>query len=403
MSAVRILKAYPILSSNGLPTVEVFVQLQSGAQAHAAAPKGQSCGIFERRDLRDNDGVRVAKALQLFEYIVAPTIIGRLSEDHLDIDSQLHTMLHDGALLPANITLPISIALALAHSKEINQPFAHYIGGIAHRGPAPIPCINMINGGVHGKNPALFQEYLVLPQGADSFAQGISWAIDVCTSLKNLLIAKDMFAGVGDEGGFCIKSSDPLLPLRFLEEAISKSQLDDTKVALGIDCAASGYKKKDGYHNFPGCTGVKTAGHIRDFLLDITDKYDLAYIEDPFADNDLAAWRDFDVEAHIIGDDLFATDVKRLSKLSHDVATNGIMIKPNQIGTLSETIKTVSHARLLGYNTVFAHRSSDTEDTWIAELALGFQADLVKFGNIVRGERTAKYNTLLRSFSVHSL
>ena len=403
MSAIRTLKAYPILSSNGIPTLEVFVELQSGVTAHAAAPKGQSCGAYERYDLRDKDGIRISGALHLFEYTVAPAIIGRSSEDHLSIDLLLNTMQHEDKSLPANITVPISMALALAHSKELNQPFPHYIGGIAHRGPAPIPCINMINGGIHGKNPVLFQEYLVLPQGADSFAQGISWTIDVCDQLKKILSEKNLLVGVGDEGGFCLSSSDALLPLELLTEAIQKSGLDHTQVSLGIDCAASGYKTQNGYKDSPGCKGLRDSDFIRTFLIDVATKYDLAYIEDPFSENDIDAWANLDVEAHIIGDDLFATNVKRLSTLAHKTSTNGIMIKPNQIGTLADTIKTVSHARLLGYNTVFAHRSSDTEDTWIADLALGFQADLVKFGNIVRGERTAKYNTLLRAFNVQSL
>lgn len=379
------------------------MELQSGTTAHAAAPKGQSCGAYERHDLRDKDGMRISQALHLFEYTVAPAIIGRSSEEHLSIDLLLNTMQHEDKPLPANITVPISIALALAHSKELNQSFPHYVGGIAHKGPAPIPCVNMINGGIHGKNPVLFQEYLVLPQGADSFAQGISWTIDVCNELKKLLCAKDLFAGVGDEGGFCIHSSDALLPLELLTESIKNAGLDNTQVSLGIDCAASGYKTQNGYKDFPGCGGIQDSEAIRSFLIDVTEKYDIAYIEDPFSEDDIDAWANLDVEAHIIGDDLFATNVARLSALAHKTSTNGIMIKPNQIGTLADTIKTVSHARLLGYNTVFAHRSSDTEDTWIAELALGFQADLVKFGNIVRGERTAKYNTLLRAFNVQGL
>ena len=403
MSAIRTLKAYPILSSNGLPTLEVFVELESGVTAHAAAPKGQSRGTYERDDLRDADGVRISKALQLFEYVVAPAIIGRKSEEHLDVDAMLYSMEHNGNPLPSNITVPISIALAIAHSKELQQPLPHYIGGIAHKGPAPIPCINMVNGGVHGKNPLLFQEYLVLPQGANSFAQGLSWAIDVCENLKKLLIEKDLYAGVGDEGGFCVRSSNPLLPLDLLSESITKAGLNSTQVSLGIDCAASGYKRPQGYQDYPGCPGIQPSEKIHEFLIDLSQKYDLSYIEDPFSEDDISAWGSFNMEAHIIGDDLFATNAVRLDNLAHKTATNGIMIKPNQIGTLSETIKTVSHARLLGYNTVFAHRSSDTEDTWIAELALGFQADLVKFGNIVRGERTSKYNTLLRAFSVQSL
>lgn len=404
MSSIRALDAYPVLSSNGMPTLEVRVTLQSGVTAHAAAPKGQSCGIFERSELRDEDGLRVSKALRIFEYTVAPAIIGRDSAEHLAVDRMLLEMRHDGKPIPSNVTLPISIALALAHSQEVQQPLEHYIGGIAHKGPEPIPCINMINGGIHGKNPLVFQEYLIVPQGASSFSQSITWAIDICEQLKRILSKKGLFSGVGDEGGFCVNTDDPTAPLDLLAEAIHAAKLNSQQVALGIDCAASGYRTAPGiYENFPGIPGQKEAPAVRDLLLKIAQNYELAYIEDPFAEDDVSAWQSFDVEAHIIGDDLFATNLKRLSTLAHQTAANGIMIKPNQVGTLMHTIETVQHARLLGYNTVFAHRSADTEDTWIASLALGFQADLIKFGNIVRAERTAKYNTLLRAFNIRNL
>ncbi|MCY4414586.1 MAG: phosphopyruvate hydratase [Alphaproteobacteria bacterium] len=402
MSSIRSLSAYSVLSSNGMPTVEVKITLQSGITAHAAAPKGQSCGKFEKTEHRDQDGLRVSEALRMCEFTVAPAFIGRDSADHLDLDKTLMSLAHDGKPLPSNVTLPVSIALAIAHSKEIGQDLSHYIGGISQHATIPIPCINMINGGIHGNNQSLLQEYLILPHGASSFSEAISWAVTICHNLKLNLKKKGLLAGVGDEGGFVLATDSVTAPFDILLESIHTSGLSDAHVSLGIDCAASGYYHKHMYVDYPGLPGEKQSAEVSTFLKNLAQTYPITYIEDPFSEEDLNAWASFDVEAHIIGDDLFATNAKRLNNVSHQAA-NGIMIKPNQVGTLSDTMQTIMQARLLGYNTVFAHRSADTEDTWISELAIGFQADMIKFGNIIRGERTAKYNALLRFFRIKNL
>ncbi len=397
MSSIRSISASSILNSKGLPTIEVSVILASGARARAAAPTGQSRGQFERDVSHEKSLFSVDSALHLFEFSVAPSLLGRESSDLSSIDALLNTLHHNDQPIPSNVSLPVSMAILLAHCQEIKQSLPHYIGGIMTQKSHPTLCVNMINGAQHTGNAKLFQEYLIIPQHAQSVAQAISWSIQINYYLADILSKKGFSTAIGDEGGYAIDSEDALEPLEILSEAIHKAKLSND-VWLGVDCAASQYFQNQTYVDYPGCSGVSSGADIIKFFEKIQSQYPLFYIEDPFADNDISSWSSFDANAHIIGDDLFATAYDRLSELSAVSPANGLIIKPNQVGTVSQTLSTVTLARSLGYNTVFAHRSSDTEDTWIAELALGLQADFVKFGNIMRGERTAKYNTLLRFF-----
>lgn len=398
MSSIRSISAHSILNSKGLPTIEVSVVLASGARARAAAPSGQSRGQFERETSSEKDLFSVDLALHLFEFSVAPSLLGRESGDLSSIDTLLNTLKHNDQPIPSNVSLPVSMAILIAHCKEINQSIPHYIGGVMTKNAHPTLCINMINGAQHTGNPNLFQEYLIIPHTAKSIEQALQWSMKINHVLSQILEKKGLSNAIGDEGGYAVDSKNVLEPLDILSDAIEKSGLSDNDIWLGVDCAASEFFQKDRYIGFPGLKESASGGDIIEFFQKLKKKYPLFYIEDPFADSDIESWSQFDIDAHIVGDDLFATSHDRLLSLSSVSPANAIMIKPNQVGTVSQTLTTANLALSLGYNTVFAHRSSDTEDTWIADLALGLQADFVKFGNIMRGERTAKYNALLRFF-----
>ncbi len=398
-----------ILDSRGNPTIEVEAVLKDGTTAHAAVPSGASTGQFEALELRDGDpkrfhGKGVQKAVSNVKKIISKRLVGLDAGNQEKIDEMLIEL--DGtenkSELGANALLGVSMAIARAASLSKKMPlYQHIMGLINNKLPtAPIPQVNILNGGAHADNPLDFQEFMILPVGARDFPHAIQMCSEVFHTLKKILLEKGLSTAVGDEGGFAPHISSNEEALKFLLSAIEKSGYAPGKeIALGLDCAATEFF--DASQNFYLLEGKRLSSSdlIGIYELWLT-RYPIISIEDGLAEDDWAGWKllteRLGQRVQLVGDDLFVTNLKRFRQGIDSKIANAILIKLNQIGTLTETLRAIKLARQSGYKSVISHRSGETEDSFVADLAVGTGSGQIKTGSVSRGERTAKYNQILR-------
>jgi enolase len=383
--------------------VEVEAELESGAAGRAAVPSGASTGRFEAVELRNGDrdaylGKGVLRAVENVRTEIAPALVGMDAEDQAGVDSAL--VMLDGtdnkARLGANAVLGASLAVAKAAAAEGGVPLYRWIGG-AEAHVLPVPMLNVINGGAHARNSLDLQEFMVVPGGAESFAEGLRIAVEVFHTLKALLDDRGLATAVGDEGGFApdLGSSEEAIEL-ILEAAERAGHRE--RIAIALDPAMTELVGEDGMYRFEGRTA--TPEQLSDFWAGLLDRYPIVSIEDGAAEEDWAAWKAMTdrlgERTQLVGDDLFVTNVERLRRGIDAGVANAILVKVNQIGTLTETLETIALARSAGYASVISHRSGETEDTTIADLAVATNAGQIKTGAPSRTDRVAKYNQLLR-------
>jgi enolase len=404
MAAIEEVRAREILDSRGNPTVEVEVLLDDGSIGRAAVPSGASTGTHEALELRDGDEARFGgkgalRACRMVEQEIGPEIRGVEALVQRDVDRMLIDL--DGtpnkSRLGANSILGVSLAVAKAAADSLELPLFRYLGGTnAHLLPTPL--MNVINGGVHADNELEVQEFMVVPVGAASYAEGLRWGAEIFQALRVGLKAKGLSVSQGDEGGFAPHIGTPREALEVLLEATESAGLEPgTEVSLAMDVAASELFRRDVYH-LEG--REQTAADLIEFYTRLIDDYPIVSIEDPLAEDDRDGWaaitEALDERVQIVGDDLFVTDPERLERGIEEDAANSILIKLNQIGTLSETLDVIRMAKEASYGVIVSHRSGETEDTTIADLAVATNAGQIKTGAPSRSERTAKYNQLLR-------
>jgi enolase len=406
MSTIVSVWGREILDSRGNPTIEVEVGLESGHVGRAAVPSGASTGSREALELRDGDSARyqgkgVTKAVEHVNGEIAETVVGLNALKQVELDATLIDL--DGTdnkdRLGANAILGVSLAAARAAASHLALPLYQYLGGVNAK-ILPVPLMNIINGGVHAPNNLDIQEFMILPVGAESFAEALRMGVETFHTLKALLEADGHVTSVGDEGGFApnLKSHDEAFRyiLRAIEEAGFQPGRD---IALGIDAASTEFFK-DGKYRLKGEGRVLSSGEMVDYLSAFADKYPLISIEDGLAEGDWTGWRQLTDalggRVQLVGDDIFVTNPDLLAQGIEEHVGNSILIKLNQIGTLTETLDTIELARQNGYTTIVSHRSGETEDAFIADLAVGTNAGQIKTGSLCRSDRLAKYNQLLR-------
>ncbi|MHB1085216.1 MAG: phosphopyruvate hydratase [Thiobacillus sp.] len=406
MSAIIDVIAREILDSRGNPTVEADVLLESGVLGRAAVPSGASTGSREAIELRDGDksrylGKGVLKAVEHVNTEICEAIMGLDVEDQAFIDRTMIEL--DGtenkSRLGANAMLAVSMACARAAAEQAGLPLYRYLGGAAPM-QLPVPMMNIINGGAHANNNIDMQEFMVIPVGAPSFREALRYGAEVFHALKKLLDDAGMATTVGDEGGFAPNLESHEAALKLIVQAIEKAGLQPgIDVAIGVDCAASEFYKDGLYHL--DSEGLKlTSAKLTDYLAAWCDKYPIISIEDAMAEGDWDGWKiltdKLGTRVQLVGDDLFVTNARILKEGIEKGVANSILIKVNQIGTLSETFQAIEMAKQAGYTSVISHRSGETEDTTIADLAVATNALQIKTGSLSRSDRMAKYNQLLR-------
>ncbi|MDD3803103.1 MAG: phosphopyruvate hydratase [bacterium] len=404
MSLIENIAAREILDSRGNPTVEVDVILESGAMGRFSVPSGASTGEREALELRDNDkkrylGKGVLTAVSNVNEIIAPEITGMESIEQISLDSELLAL--DGtenkSKLGANAILGVSVAVAKASANELGLPLYRYIGGVGGH-LLPIPMANVINGGSHADNNLDVQEYMLVPVNAPSFAEAIRMNAEVFHNLKKILHERKLFTGVGDEGGFAPDLKDNEEALKVMVEAIEKAGYKPGQdIFIALDVAASSLYK-DKKYMFEG--SYIDSAKLIDIYRKWTSSYPIISIEDGLGENDWDGWKkmnsDLGKKIQIVGDDIFVTNTKILERGIKENVANSILIKLNQIGTLSETVNAVNMAQRAGWTAVISHRSGETEDSTIADLAVALNTGFIKTGSISRSERIAKYNQLMR-------
>ena len=406
MSAIVEIKAREILDSRGNPTVEVDVTLESGASGRAAVPSGASTGAHEAVELRDNDKTRyfgkgVLKAVKAVDGEIADAVLGMEATEQAALDLALIKL--DGtpnkARLGANAILGVSLATAKAAAQESGLPLYRYVGGV-HAALLPVPMMNIINGGAHADNPIDIQEFMVLPTGAANFVEATRIGAEIFHTLKKLLKEAGHNTAVGDEGGFAPNLSSSVAALDFIVRAVEKAGYKPGHdVMLGLDVAATEFFK-DGKYNMAGEGKVRDAEQMVAYYQDLCAKFPIVSIEDGMAEDDFAGWKllteAMGAKIQLVGDDLFVTNPTRLRDGIKRGLGNAILVKVNQIGTLSETLEAVEIAHKAGYRAVMSHRSGETEDSTIADLAVATNCGQIKTGSLSRSDRLAKYNQLIR-------
>jgi enolase len=399
--------AREILDSRGNPTVEADVFLVGGILGRAAVPSGASTGEHEAIELRDGDAERyngkgVRQAVQNVEETIAPTLKGMDAGDQLAIDGAMIDL--DGtpnkANLGANAILAVSMACARAGAQSVGMPLYRYLGGPLAR-VIPVPMMNILNGGAHATNTIDFQEFMIVPVGAETFSDALRMGAEVFHALKKVLVDRKLATGVGDEGGFAPDLRDDEEALKVILEAIEAAGYQAGKeIALALDPAASEFYKDGLYYFKKSGAGKKDADAMVELYKRWIDAYPIVSIEDGLAEDDWEGWTKLTAaigdRCQLVGDDLFVTNTERLARGIEGGVANAILIKVNQIGTLSETLEAIDMARAAGYLSVISHRSGETEDTFIADLAVGTGAGQIKTGSASRTDRVAKYNQLLR-------
>lgn len=409
MSYIAHIHARQILDSRGNPTVEVDVITDSGILGRAAVPSGASTGKHEAVELRDNDketylGKGVLKAVENVNAIIAPELEDWPVNDQAAIDQKLIEI--DGTenkeKLGANATLAVSMAVAKAAATESNLPLFRYLGGV-NATVLPMPLMNILNGGVHADNKIDYQEFMIIPVGANTFGEGLRWGVEVFHHLKTVLKKKGYSTNVGDEGGFApdIKSNEEAIET-VLEAITAAGYKAGSEIAIALDAASTEmYDEKTKQYKFYKSSGkLLTTDEMVNYWIDWVNKYPIVSIEDGMAEDDWDGWKKL-TEAignrcQLVGDDLFVTNVKRLQHGIDEHIGNSILIKVNQIGTITETINAVQLAQQSGYTSIMSHRSGETEDTTIADLAVALNCGQIKTGSASRSDRLAKYNQLLR-------
>ena len=408
MSEILAVRAREILDSRGNPTVEVDVTLASGARGTAAVPSGASTGEHEAVELRDGEksrylGKGVRRAVEHVEGTIAETVVGLEALAQAEVDAQLIAL--DGtpnkAKLGANAILGVSLAVARAAADETGLPLYRYLGG-AGATRLPVAMMNILNGGRHADNNVDLQEFMCMPIGATTFAESLRWGAETYHALKSLLAKKGYSTAVGDEGGFApmLKSNDEAVEL--ILQAIEQAGLKPgAEMAIALDPATSELWRDDGYVFWKSDPkNKKSSAEMIEFWKRWVDKYPIVSIEDGLAENDWAGWTKLAAQlgdrVQLVGDDLFVTNVKFVERGIAEKAANAVLIKLNQIGTLTETLQTIQLATRAGWRTIISHRSGETEDTFIADLAVATGAGQIKTGAPARSERVAKYNRLLR-------
>ncbi len=404
MSAIFDVHGRMILDSRGNPTIEVEVTTEEGIVGRAAVPSGASTGEHEAVELRDGDagqwkGKGVSQALANIEREIAPQLIGLDVFDQRGIDQRMIEL--DGTSnkgrLGANAILGVSMAVANAAARVLGQPLYRYIGGTSAC-DTPVPMMNVLNGGSHADNNVDIQEFMIVPVGASTFAEGLRCGTEIYHTLKGVIKARGLMTSVGDEGGFAPNLGSNEEALELLAEAVEKAGYALRKdVVLALDVAASEFYS-DGVYSIDG--GTKTSAEMVEYYTGLADRFPLFSIEDGLDENDWDGWaaltQAMGDRVQLVGDDLFVTNVERLSRGIETNVANAVLIKVNQIGTLSETLDTIEMAHKNGYRCVISHRSGETEDTTIADLAVATNAGQIKTGAPCRSERVAKYNQLLR-------
>jgi len=409
MSYIVEVKARQILDSRGNPTVEVDVLTDEGAMGRAAVPSGASTGVHEAVELKDNDkkkylGKGVLKAVKNVNTLIANSIVGFDVTAQAAIDKVMIEL--DGtpnkAKLGANAILAVSMAAARAAAEEANLPLYRYIGGTNAR-TLPMPMMNILNGGAHADNKIDFQEFMIMPVGAPSFSEGLRWGVEIFHQLKSTLKKKGYSTNVGDEGGFApnIQSNEEAIET-VLEAITAAGYKAGTQIAIAMDAANSelwnAKKKKYVFHKSSG--KEMSSDQLVKYWESWVKKYPIVSIEDGMAEDDWAGWKNLTdtigSKCQLVGDDLFVTNVTRLQTGIDKKIANGLLVKVNQIGTLTETINAVSLAQHNGYNTIMSHRSGETEETTIADLAVALNCGQIKTGSASRTDRMAKYNQLIR-------
>ena len=406
MSAIVDVIAREILDSRGNPTIEADVVLESGISGRAAVPSGASTGSKEAIELRDGDAARyggkgVQKAVEHVNTEICEAIIGLDASEQGFVDRTMIDL--DGTdnkgRLGANAILAVSCAVAKAAAEESTLPLYRYLGGAGEM-VLPVPQMNVINGGAHANNSIDMQEFMIVPVGAPTFREALRYGVEVFQALKKLIDGKGMATTVGDEGGFAPNLASNEEALKLLLEAIDKAGYTaGTDIALAIDCAASEYYK-DGMYELRGEGAKLTRSQMVDYLATWADKYPLISIEDGMAEQDWDGWKllteKLGRKVQLVGDDIFVTNTKILKEGIAQGVANSVLIKINQIGTLTETFGAISMALRAGYTSVISHRSGETEDSMIADIAVGANAGQIKTGSLSRSDRIAKYNQLLR-------
>jgi enolase len=407
MAIISGIKAREILDSRGNPTVEADVILSTGIMGRAAVPSGASTGKHEAVEVRDGDSHRyggkgVQHAVQNIEDTIAPALLGHDIVDQLGIDSAMLEL--DGtpnkSSLGANAILAVSLAAARAGAQTAGLPLYRYLGGPMSR-VMPVPMMNILNGGAHSTNTVDFQEFMIVPIGAETFAEALQMGAEVFHELKKVLVKRKLSTGVGDEGGFAPDLRDDEEAIKVILEAIEGAGFAPGKeIALALDCAASELYADGTYTFKKSGGGKKDAAGMIELYTEWIDEYPIVSIEDGLAEDDWEGWAKLTSaigeRCQLVGDDIFVTNTERLARGIESGVANAILVKVNQIGTLSETLETIEMARAAGYLSVISHRSGETEDTFIADLAVATGAGQIKTGSASRTDRIAKYNQLLR-------
>ena len=406
MTAITNIAAREILDSRGNPTVEVDVLLEDGSFGRAAVPSGASTGAHEAVELRDGDksrysGKGVLKAVEAVQHEILDAIGGMDAEDQVAVDEAMIEL--DGTAnksrLGANAILGVSLAVAKAAAEASGLPLYRYVGGVQGR-VLPVPMMNIINGGAHADNPIDFQEFMIMPVGASSLAEAVRMGAEVFHTLKSALKKAGHNTNVGDEGGFAPNLPTAEAGLDFVMESISAAGFKTgTDIVLALDCAVTDWFKDGAYH-YEGEGTVRSIEQQVDYLEKLVNAYPILSIEDGMAEDDWEGWKLLNQrigsKVQLVGDDLFVTNVERLSRGISEGSANSILIKVNQIGSLTETLAAVDMAQRAGYTAVMSHRSGETEDSTIADLAVATNCGQIKTGSLARSDRLAKYNQLIR-------
>ncbi len=407
MSAIVDIVGREVLDSRGNPTVECDVLLESGVMGRAAVPSGASTGSREAIELRDGDksrylGKGVLKAVEHINTEISEAVLGLDASEQAFLDKTLIDL--DGtdnkSRLGANAMLAVSMAVARAAAEESGLPLYRYLGGMGGM-QLPVPMMNVINGGAHANNSLDLQEFMIIPVGAPSFREAVRWGAEVFHALKKIINDRGMSTAVGDEGGFAPSVENHEAAIQLILQAIDAAGYTaGEQIALGLDCAASEFYK-DGHYVLEGEGGIRlTAQQWTDMLATWVDKYPIISIEDGMAEGDWDGWKHLTERlgknVQLVGDDLFVTNTRILKEGIDKGIGNSILIKINQIGTLTETFAAIEMAKRAGYTAVISHRSGETEDSTIADIAVGTNAGQIKTGSLSRSDRIAKYNQLLR-------
>jgi enolase len=406
MTAILDIHARQIIDSRGNPTVEVDVSLEDGGFGRAAVPSGASTGAYEAVEKRDGDkkkflGKGVSQAVEGINSEIADMLLGFDAEDQAELDAKLIAL--DGTenkgRLGANALLGVSLAVAKAAADSRGLPLYRYVGGVSAH-VLPVPMMNIINGGMHADNPIDFQEFMIMPVGAETLFDAVRIGTEIFHTLKGKLHDKGLATAVGDEGGFAPNLASPAEAMDFIMSSIEAAGYrpgDD--VVLALDCAATEFFKDGAYH-LDGEGRVLSPTEMADYLADLAKRYPIASIEDGMGEDDFAGWKyltdKIGKQTQLVGDDLFVTNPKRLADGIKAGLANSLLVKVNQIGTLSETLAAVSMAHRAGYTSVMSHRSGETEDSTIADLAVSTNCGQIKTGSLARSDRLAKYNQLIR-------